>query len=115
MQRTAVELEALDQREDLAHSEAAARRSASEISTSNCPALASTAPSFITVEVLGSQHVRHAGDGDEDVPAAAASKAGITAKPSIRASRARSGSTSQTITDAPNPAARNATPRPVQP
>ena len=48
-------------------------------------------------------------------PLRAASNAGITAKPSIRASRARSGSTSQTITEAPKPAARNATPRPVQP
>ena len=37
-------------------------------------------------------------------PRAAASSAGITAKPSMRASSARSGSTSQTITDAPNPA-----------
>ena len=30
----------------------------SEISTSNCPALASTAPSFMRVEVLAAQHVR---------------------------------------------------------
>src|SRR3954447_7147940 len=48
-------------------------------------------------------------------PKGAACSAGMTAKPSIRASSARSGSTSQTITDAPNPAARSATPRPVQP
>src|SRR3954447_21312351 len=48
-------------------------------------------------------------------PKGAACSAGMTAKPSIRASSARSGSTSQTITDAPNPCARRATPRPVQP
>src|SRR3954467_12653092 len=46
-------------------------------------------------------------------PRSAASSAGITAKPSIRASSARSGSTSHTITEAPSPCARSATPHPV--
>ena len=48
-------------------------------------------------------------------PRAAASSAGMTAKPSMRASSARSGSTSQTITDAPKPARpqRDAAPRPA--
>ena len=50
MQRAAVELEALDQRQDLADAEALARRSRKEISTSNCPALANTAPSFMTAK-----------------------------------------------------------------
>ena len=48
-------------------------------------------------------------------PTLAASTPGITSKPSISASSARSGSTSQTITWAPWPLARIATPRPHQP
>ena len=48
-------------------------------------------------------------------PASAAAAIGITSKPSIAASSARSGSTSVTITCAPIPFARNATPRPHQP
>jgi len=48
-------------------------------------------------------------------PTFAASTPGMTSKPSISASSARSGSTSQTITWAPWPLARMATPRPHQP
>ncbi len=48
-------------------------------------------------------------------PTSAASSIGITSKPSITASSARIGSTSVTITCAPMPFARIATPRPHQP
>src|SRR5436190_1927675 len=48
-------------------------------------------------------------------PRTAASTAGRTSKPSIRASSARIGSTSHTITVAPAPRARSAIPRPVAP
>ena len=48
-------------------------------------------------------------------PMAAASSIGMTRKPSITASSARSGSTSITITCPPMPRARIATPRPHQP
>ena len=48
-------------------------------------------------------------------PRSAARSAVMTWKPSIRASSARIGSTSQTITLAPRPWARSAMPLPVQP
>ena len=48
-------------------------------------------------------------------PISAASAIGITSKPSINASKARTGSTSVTITLDPIPFALNATPRPTQP
>ena len=48
-------------------------------------------------------------------PILAASAIGMTAKPSIAASRARIGSTSVTMTCAPRPRARSATPLPHQP
>ena len=68
------------------------------------------------LEVLAAQHVGRAGDGDEDLAElGAAASALITSKPSIRASSARTGSTSQTITAAPAPFARCATPRPAEP
>ena len=57
----------LDERQDLRPRRRRGR--ASEISTSKCPALASTAPSFMRVEVLAAQDVAAAGDGDEDVAA----------------------------------------------
>ena len=48
-------------------------------------------------------------------PSGAASAMGMTRKPSITASRARTGFTSVTMTCAPMPRARMATPRPHQP
>src|SRR5215211_5969876 len=48
-------------------------------------------------------------------PRSAAARAGITAQPSMRASSARSGSTSHTITAAPAPRARWAMPLPAAP
>ena len=48
-------------------------------------------------------------------PIAAAFAIGSTSNPSIAASSARIGSTSVTITCAPIPRARDATPRPTQP
>ena len=48
-------------------------------------------------------------------PSRAASSIGMTAKPSITASMARIGSTSVTMTEAPSPFARIATPFPHQP
>ena len=48
-------------------------------------------------------------------PRAAASNAGITSKPSMRASSACIGSTSHTTTAAPAPRARAAMPLPAQP
>ena len=48
-------------------------------------------------------------------PSSAALSMGITRKPSMTASIARTGSTSVTITFAPNPRALRAIPRPHQP
>ena len=66
-------------------------------------------PSYL--EVLARQHPPRAGHRHEDVAARGRLGAGSTSKPCIRASSARSGSTSQTITCAPAPRARWATPR----
>ena len=66
-------------------------------------------------DVLARDDVLVAGGGDEDVSDLGAFAIGITWKPSITASRAFIASTSVTITCAPRPLARIATPRPHQP
>ena len=56
---------------------------------SKCPELATMAPSRISLEVLGPQHVAVAGDGDEDLAVGRRrSSIGSTRNPSMTASRA---------------------------
>ena len=65
------------------------------------------------LEVLAPEDVDVAGRGDEQVaPGGAASPTVMTAKPSISASSARTGSTSTTVTCAPWPAIRDVIPLP---
>ena len=82
---------------------------------SKCPALASTAPSFMRSKCRAPRTPREPVTVTNTSPRSAATTAGMTSKPSIRASRARIGSTSQMITCAPAPRARSAMPLPVQP
>ena len=64
------ELVLLDQRPHLPRPPVASARSSSRSSsTSKCPALASTAPSFIRSKCSPRKHPARAGDGHEDVPA----------------------------------------------
>ena len=85
------------------------------ISTSKWPAFASIAPSFMRSKCSRARTSRPPVTVMKTSPRSAASSAGMTSQPSIRASSARIGSISQTITDAPAPRARSATPLPVQP
>ena len=85
------------------------------ISTLKWPELATIAPFFITPKWRPSSTCMSPVTVTKMSPSRAASSAGITSKPSITASRAFSGSTSHTITWAPWPLARIATPLPHQP
>jgi len=85
------------------------------ISTSKWPELQTIAPDFMTSNISPAIASRSPVTEMNTSPTFAASTAGMTSKPSINASKARSGSTSQTITWAPWPLARIATPRPHQP
>ena len=84
-------------------------------STSKWPELQTIAPDFIASNISPAIASRLPVTEMNTSPTFAASTPGITSKPSISASSARSGSTSQTITCAPWPLARIATPRPHQP
>ena len=85
------------------------------ISTSKWPAFVRTAPSFISSMsgsvITPAQPVTVT----KKSPSFAASRMGMTEKPSMTASIARMGSTSVTMTLAPRPLARMATPLPHQP
>ncbi len=68
------------------------------------------------VEMFLADDMNVAGHGDENIADRARLRAiGITSKPSITASKAFMGSISVTMTSAPRPLARMATPRPHQP
>ncbi len=73
------------------------------------------APSFITSMWWRSMTLMSPVSVMKMSPSFAASAIGITRKPSMTASSAGSGSTSVTMTCAPMPRAREATPRPHQP
>ena len=104
VQRAVAEVVALDQRQDLAHRRPRPRadRPARSRRRSGPRWPAPRRPSC-------ARSARRAARRGTPVtvmktsPRSAASSAGMTAKPSMRASSARSGSTSQTITDAPKP------------
>ena len=86
------------------------------ISTLKWPGVGEDRAVLHPLEVLARDHVLVAGRRAEDVADLGARLAiGMTSKPSIAASSARIGSTSVTITCAPMPRARIATPRPTQP
>ena len=85
------------------------------ISTLKWPVLQMIAPSFITSRCSRAITCLSPVAVQKMSPILAASSIGITSKPSISASSARIGSTSVTITCAPRPLARIATPRPTQP
>src|SRR5579875_1466539 len=76
------------------------------ISTSKWPELQRIAPSFIRLKWEGLSTERSPVALIKISPILAASTIGITRKPSIAASSARTGSTSVTITSAPSPRAR---------
>ena len=96
-------------------STAISRSAATLTSTSKWPALERIAPSFIIgkcrAEITSSQPVTVT----KMSPRLAASSMERTVKPSMCASMARTGSTSVTMTRAPRPCARIATPLPHQP
>ena len=85
------------------------------ISTLKWPVLQRIAPSFISSKCSRAITCLSPVAVQKMSPTSAASAIGITSKPSISASSARIGSTSVTITCAPMPRARMATPRPTQP
>jgi hypothetical protein len=83
--------------------------------TSKWPALARIAPSFIIKKCFSVITSEQPVTVTKQSPSGAASSIGITQKPSMCASIARTGSTSVTMTFAPRPLARMATPLPHQP
>ena len=85
------------------------------ISTLKWPGVGEDRAVLHALDVLARDDVLVAGRGDEDVADLGGLAIGITWKPSITASSAFIGSTSVTITCAPMPFARIATPRPHQP
>ena len=85
------------------------------ISTSKWPVLARIEPSFIRAMCSAVITPLSPVAVQKMSPISAAFAIGSTSKPSIAASSARIGSTSVTITCAPIPLARDATPRPTQP
>ena len=85
------------------------------ISTSKWPALASTQPPLATARWAAPTTALSPVAVTMKSDTGAASSSGMTRKPSMVASSARSGATSVTITFAPMPRARMAMPRPHQP
>ena len=85
------------------------------ISTLKWPELAMMAPSFMASKCSPRSTWMSPVTVMKMSPILAASATGMTRKPSMTASRARSGSTSSTMTLAPVPVARMARPRPHQP
>ena len=90
-------------------------RAGMSISTLKCPLLAIMAPLRIASSWLRPIACNPPVAVMNTSPSLAASTAGITANPSMTASRARTGLVSVTITSEPMPRARAAMPRPHQP
>ena len=85
------------------------------ISTLKWPVLEMMAPSFMASKCSPRSTWMSPVTVTKRSPILAASAMGMTRKPSMTASSARSGSTSITMTSAPRPFARMARPRPHQP
>ena len=94
---------------------AMAARPATSTSQSKWPALVRMALCFITAKCFGVMTSLQPVTVTKMSPYLAASSMGMTRKPFMVASRALKGSTSVTMTLAPMPAARMATPLPHQP